>query len=155
MPSNQCVDCGTHDDLVKDRNRFKNLCKACQRERTCQRRLVPGYVEQVNANRSAARRVDPRKQLLSNAKARAVAQGVPCTISLEDIIVPECCPALGIPLAVQSKTSDNSPSLDNIVPALGYVPGNIVVVSHLANRIKSNATPDQLLAVAHFYKELK
>ena len=66
---------------------------------------------------------------------------------------PECCPALGIPLAVQSKTSDNSPSLDKIIPALGYVPGNIVVVSHLANRIKSNATPAQLLAVAHFYKE--
>lgn len=153
MHYNQCVDCGALDNLVKDRDRFKNLCKPCQRERTGQRRLVPGYVEQVNANRSAARRVDPRKQLLSNAKARAAAQGVPCTISLEDILVPECCPALGIPLAVQSKTSDNSPSLDKIIPALGYVPGNIVVVSHLANRIKSNATPAQLLAVAQFYKE--
>lgn len=39
-------------------------------------------------------------------------------------------------------------SLDRIVPSLGYVPGNVAVISHRANRIKSDATADELRAVA-------
>lgn len=45
----------------------------------------------------------------------------------------------------------NSPSLDKIVPELGYVKGNIVVVSLRANQIKSDATIEELQAVAKFY----
>jgi hypothetical protein len=42
---------------------------------------------------------------------------------------------------------DNSPSLDRIVPEKGYVAGNIRVISQRANRIKSNATVEELRAV--------
>lgn len=44
-----------------------------------------------------------------------------------------------------------SPTLDRLVPDLGYVPGNVLVVSELANSIKSDATPAQIRAVADFY----
>jgi hypothetical protein len=40
------------------------------------------------------------------------------------------------------------PSLDRIIPELGYVKGNVVFISHLANTIKSNATEKELYAVA-------
>lgn len=49
----------------------------------------------------------------------------------------------------------NSPTLDRIDNAAGYVPGNIVVVSYMANSIKTNATPEQVLAVGQFYSALK
>ena len=49
---------------------------------------------------------------------------------------------------------DASPSIDRIIPTLGYVRGNVIVVSLKANRIKNDATPDELMEVARFYKEL-
>ncbi|WP_145960516.1 hypothetical protein [Novosphingobium meiothermophilum] len=45
----------------------------------------------------------------------------------------------------------NSPSLDRIEPELGYVPGNTIVISNRANRLKSDATIDELRAIASFY----
>ena len=44
--------------------------------------------------------------------------------------------------------------LDRIVPAKGYVKENIIIISLLANSIKSSATPTQILKVGNFYKEL-
>jgi len=48
-----------------------------------------------------------------------------------------------------------SPSLDRIDPKKGYVRGNIIVLSHLANTIKSHATPDELETVAAFVRQLR
>lgn len=45
----------------------------------------------------------------------------------------------------------NSPSLDRIEPDLGYVAGNAIVISNRANRLKSDATIDELRAIASFY----
>jgi uncharacterized protein YejL (UPF0352 family) len=46
---------------------------------------------------------------------------------------------------------DGSPQLDRLVPELGYVVGNVAVISRLANTIKSNATPQQIRAVADWF----
>jgi hypothetical protein len=48
----------------------------------------------------------------------------------------------------------SSPSLDRIVPSLGYVPGNVVVVSWKVNRIKCDASVDDLRKIADFYEKL-
>lgn len=37
---------------------------------------------------------------------------------------------------------------------MGYVPGNVVVISHRANCIKYNATMQELCAVVSFYLRL-
>ena len=95
------------------------------------------------------------RRLLSSAKARAKDKCLPCTITLSDILVPAMCPVLGIELKVsRTSPSTSSPSLDRIVPHLGYVPGNVIVVSNLANMIKNNATPDQVILVGQFYQKL-
>lgn len=58
------------------------------------------------------------------------------------------CPVLGIPIfSGRGKQIDNSPNLDRIVPEKGYVPGNVRVISAKANRIKSNATAEELKLV--------
>ena len=55
---------------------------------------------------------------------------------------------LGIPLIHGNKCTDNSPTLDKIIPSLGYVSGNIWIISHRANTIKSDASIDELLILA-------
>lgn len=72
-----------------------------------------------------------------------------------DIVIPDKCPVLGIPLSPTARAAGpGSPSLDRIENDRGYVRGNVVVVSHLANTIKSVATPKQLRQVASFYTDL-
>lgn len=87
------------------------------------------------------------------AKARAAQAGVPFSITADDITIPQLCPVLGVPLVVgQAQATDFSPSLDRVLPLLGYVPGNILVISNRANRIKNNATIMELRAVADFFE---
>lgn len=99
-------------------------------------------------------REDYRRGMLNRAR-QAAKRGVPCNLeSIEDIPYVTRCPVFGVELVVGTKQHNFSPSLDKIRPELGYVKGNIIVVSFLANRIKSDATPEQIMAVAKFYKKL-
>jgi hypothetical protein len=62
------------------------------------------------------------------------------------------CPALGVPLVWGSGVNDNTPSLDRIDPNKGYVRGNVQWLSHKANRIKNDATLEELRRVYEFMK---
>lgn len=96
----------------------------------------------VSVKKHRQKRVDhPSYSMWSNAKKRAKAQEVAFTIKLEDIPIPELCPLLQIPLVKGvGWYTDNSPTLDKIIPSLGYVPGNVQVISMRANRIKDNSS---------------
>lgn len=66
-------------------------------------------------------------------------------------MIPTRCPALGIPLFTgRGRHGPNSPTVDRIVPELGYTKGNVVVLSHKANRLKGDATLPELLAVVRW-----
>lgn len=90
--------------------------------------------------------------LYTAAKNRAKKKGIPFNIELSDVSIPEKCPVLNVPLSYGH--SDFGPSLDRIVPSLGYTKGNVIVISRKANRIKNDASPDEILAVGNFYKNL-
>ena len=95
--------------------------------------------------------IDPRPQMISNARSRAARAGVVVTIVAADIVIPTHCPVLAIPLFRQLGRKggcDNSPSLDRIVPHLGYVKDNVVVISNRANRLKGDATLDEVERIA-------
>lgn len=88
---------------------------------------------------------DPRYKMLSSAKQRAALYGRECNLVLGDIIIPETCPLLGIKIITGSRqVKNNSPTLDRKDSAKGYVRSNIWVISWRANRIKSDATLDEL-----------
>lgn len=88
---------------------------------------------------------DPRYKMLASAKQRALLYGRECTIVLEDIIIPEHCPLLGIKIINGTRqVKNNSPTLDRKDSTCGYVPGNIWVISWRANRIKSDGTLEEL-----------
>ena len=101
----------------------------------------------------------PTSVLLNSARQRAKHHHVPCTITEADIHIPKYCPVLGIRLVFRLRAGQknrwNSPSLGRILPKRGYIPGNVIVVSELANRIKTNATPKQILRVGKFYQNLR
>lgn len=91
----------------------------------------------------------------ARAKHRARRADIPFSISIDDVAkvwpLDGRCPALGMELkrgVGAGNLQPGSPSLDRLVPELGYVPGNIAVISHLANKIKNNATSAQVRAVA-------
>ncbi|WP_139375704.1 hypothetical protein [Sphingopyxis flava] len=101
---------------------------------------------------------DPRADLFWNAKRRARKAGIPFTITMDDIVIPSHCPVLGIPVFRMTGSKgggDNSPSLDKINPNLGYVKGNVIVISGRANRLKADASIKELRDIASFYATLR
>ena len=115
--------------------------------------------ERANPNSVAAiarhmRANTPAVYLLANAKRNAKARGVPFNLEPGDIVAPTHCPVLGLELKrTRGKRTDSSPSLDRIVPARGYIKGNVLVISWRANRIKNDATIAELAQVAAFYAQ--
>ena len=91
-----------------------------------------------------------------SAKTRAVRDGIPFNLNFADFPeIPEMCPVLGIKLVINHRGGPcaNSPTLDKIIPKLGYVVGNIKIISHRANTIKSDASAEEILAVARYVSE--
>jgi DNA-binding MarR family transcriptional regulator len=94
------------------------------------------------------------------AKNRAENKDLPFNITRQDIadVWPkdDYCPALRIPLKIKGGnkiSTDNSPNLDRVIPILGYVKGNIAVVSKLANSIMSSARPSEVIKVGKWFDE--
>lgn len=97
--------------------------------------------------------LDPRLSLLYTAKKRAKCEGLTFDLTIEDIIIPEVCPVLGIELFKGTrKNRDNSPSVDRFLPVLGYTKRNIRVISWRANDLKKNATIEELTKVLSYMK---
>jgi hypothetical protein len=99
------------------------------------------------------------KNILSNCRLRARIKGLEYNLKESDIIIPEKCPVLGIPLVPFTgtglKSAPGSPSIDRIDNKIGYIPSNIIVVSNRANRLKSDATLEELKKIASFYSSIE
>jgi len=91
-----------------------------------------------------------KQTLFKLAKKRALKKGLEFNIELKDIHIPKRCPILKVLLICSTRYS---PSIDRIYPDKGYIKGNIVVISTLANSMKANATPKELLIFAKNIKK--
>lgn len=108
----------------------------------------------LNYERNRRQIVKPNK-LLSAAKCRAKEQGLEFNLDISDIVIPEFCPILGIKIQVSSGRgpTDCSPSVDRINNNLGYVKGNVAVISFRANSLKSNGLLKEFEAIVSYIKE--
>ncbi len=106
--------------------------------------------------REGANYISTKDPLLRQARARwydAKENGIPIEFSSYyefaaycRSIAPKFCPVFGFELVHGGLGfRDNSPSIDRIDPKLGYIRGNIQIISNLANAMKRNATPEQLI----------
>lgn len=150
---------------VKDKNR--DLYRRINRESIARMRAEdPQRFKEIN-NRSRKKHQTKRQAgtlrwvhgkpgyyIWKNAQYRASREGLAFNLRREDIEIPAVCPVLGIQIiasAGRHGLSPCSPSLDKILPALGYVVGNVRVISNLANILKrSEISPGNLRKVADY-----
>ena len=87
-----------------------------------------------------------RGKMIVRSKSRAKKLNIEFNITIDDIILTEYCPLLNIKLDYIKKEQNNinAASLDRIDNTKGYVKGNVMIISVLANTMKSNATLEQL-----------
>lgn len=94
----------------------------------------------------------------SRTKSRAKSAGIEFALTRSDIAdmtVPITCPALGIPLRMErGHRTDNSLSIDRIDSSRGYTTDNVVFVSWKVNRLKNNATLNEMRKMVIFYEDL-
>lgn len=163
-PEKTCRQCGvtkSTDEYWKKssyRDGLDPLCRTCSAAFQRQwRKENPKIVQQYHKLHDAKRRTsDPLyyvKKIYGELKRRSVSRKVPFDLSLEDVLpVPQVCPVLGVPM-LPGSGHDYTPSLDKVIPSLGYVRGNVVWMSNRANRIKNDATLEELTSVTAWLRQ--
>jgi hypothetical protein len=144
MKTKECTICKLTKDATKDyyviNGYALRYCKSCTNEKHLKR----------------LHKLSVEARLLRSAKSRAQRNNLEFDISIDDIIVPEVCPVLGIELnreVSQRGGQSDSPSIDRIDSSKGYVKGNIWVISLKANRNKGDFTLSQLETLVKLMKE--
>jgi hypothetical protein len=154
MKSDVCKQCGGPDKRVIRKNgqreAFAEFCS-----QSCYNKFKNKQPEQVKRNKTIQlwlREARPKTFILYRARSNAKARGIECLLNLKDIPdIPEFCPVfpwIRLDYQVGERRSDSSPSLDRIDNKQGYIVGNIRIVSHRANTLKSDATQQELVALA-------
>jgi hypothetical protein len=109
--------------------------------------------DQLLKTLAAYKRKKPEYVMLIAARYRAKKTGVAFNLRLRDIYIPLVCPVLGIFLNPGTeKWAPSSPSLDRIKPHLGYVRGNVRVISWRANNLKRDGTAEEFERIAAYIR---
>lgn len=93
---------------------------------------------------------------LKHAKQRAKDKDLEFNLTREflDSICVKYCPILGFELSYNnSNVKNNSATLDRIDNSKGYTVDNVQILSHQANRMKSDSSKQELLAFARYILE--
>ena len=167
----QCLICNTPKPLGefsvrKDNGHRRNVCNTCikiqqdkwkaanaQRRKETQQiyNALPKCKEQRRAYKRYMREHKYNLYLWRIVRERARKLQLPFTIEPSDVIIPEVCPVLGIKLLPCGKRlNDSSPTLDKINNELGYIKGNVSVISWKANRLKSDGTAEDHKRIANY-----
>ena len=112
--------------------------------------------ECINAWMKVHYRKNPAWSMWRRARGRAKKKGFACTITVDDLMpLPEICPVLGIKLRLSEDAQDPAAySLDRSDNKKGYIPGNVVVMSYKANRLKNDGTAEEHEAIAKWMRSL-
>lgn len=174
-----CSSCGKADDSSAfhrhsgSKSGFRGTCKLCRKisdrlkylenkDRILTERKeywekvknLPKVKERRKRNFVAYYENNQEQFILGRCRQRARRSGLPFDLELSDIVVPETCPILKIPIMkAKGKPNNNSPSVDRIDPLGGYTKGNIQIISNLANMMKSSADSETLLMFAKWVFE--
>lgn len=131
-------DCGnicekTTSDLKKSKDPIKHCSIGCP------------LIDRKNKKKKHGKSGTVEYHMWKGSQNRAKANNIPFNLDHTDIIVPEICPILEIPIFKGTKKhTPNSPTLDRLIPELGYVKGNVRVISYKANIMKSDATIEEI-----------
>lgn len=140
-----CSKCGiikSLDQYRRDKSRKDGLhssCRECEKKYTQANPVLVQTARMIKRARNSAK----EKELAFNIDLDYIRSIVPshCPIFKTKLEWSTCRGNGSIPLP-------NSPSIDRIDPSQGYIKGNVWIISHRANAIKSNASHEELKLVA-------
>jgi hypothetical protein len=164
MSTSYCNGCKTDLPInlfSKDKSRacgVRYKCKACSAIEFAKFKNSDGYVKRLvkaNQQRIDLKQNNPIKRwahvAFHNAKKRAGQTNAEFTITKDWLMdnAVQYCPLLDVELIYNaSKSTPNTASVDRKDPARGYTPDNCKVISFKANRIKSNASNEEIALLA-------
>jgi len=147
METKKCCTCGEVKGVTEfhknrsTRDGLQSACKPCMRAAV--RRSWRGHPETQKAYRKSHPELYREMRYLHSVKCRAKALDVPFALTMADLpSMPETCPVLGIQLHRGDDTPRAcSPNLYRLIPARGYVPGNVIWLSNEARRNLARQSP--------------
>ena len=141
MKTKKCTQCEQVKPITEYYVKHDVKCGRAASCKMCQRKAKKVY-----------RKSNPKDIMLAASKQRAKRKGLEHNITIEDIIIPEKCPVLGIKLQTgKGNHNYNSPTLDRIDTEKGYIKGNVEVISYRVNNIKGAATTCELKDISMYY----
>jgi hypothetical protein len=96
---------------------------------------------------------DPLRYMLFYSKRGAVKRGMPFALVAADFPdLPTHCPVFGIELeyAAEGPRHDGTASIDRVDNSMGCTPSNVRIISWRANRLKSDATAEDLRRLLNY-----
>ena len=136
-----CIICGQTKPLASFSKSSSNADKHDNRCRECKH---ASYIKKMSENYFL--------YYCSGKKSECKKKGIPFNLTPEYLssIWTGICPIYGTPIsrAAEGNGSHKSAHLDRIDPSKGYVIGNVAWISGRANRIKYNATAQELRKIA-------
>lgn len=153
MPQIECDVCGT---LFFRKTNAKRCSRECI---SMHNRAVAKDWYYKNHDSAKARRKEYSKEdrvnntlatLFRSRQNSAKSRGTPFQITLEDLPIPDVCPVLKTPFV---RKTPFAMSIDKIEPGLGYIPGNVQIISRKANLMKNDATKEELKNFGKWIKE--
>lgn len=128
--------------------RQENTEKVKEYNKTANKKRDPDKTKEHNRQRKHRA---TEKWLLWVSRARAKKKGIEHSIIEKDIKIPDLCPVLNIPIKPNDgSVSKTSPTLDRIDTTKGYVSGNVAVISHRANQLKSDASLEEIRSLLKY-----
>lgn len=169
-----CSKCGIEkDSSLFNKNRLE--CKECESSRKKlwrEKNKDKLHDYEVNRSNKEARveygkiwRANRRKykwftHYTKNKEKYVRSLGIPWDLDEEYLksIWVDVCPVLGFPLIngshlIGNDRPDNLAELDRLIPAKGYIKGNVRWISRRANRIKSDASVEELEKIVAYMKD--
>lgn len=98
-----------------------------------------------------------KKRIINQKRNWCLRNKTDFDLTVENLNWPINCPVLGIPLNyLDESTKDlkNAPSLDRIDPTKGYTADNVRVISNRANRLKLDASVQEIELLLSYMKSL-
>jgi hypothetical protein len=98
------------------------------------------------------------REMFRNAKHRASNDCLPFDLTIEymETIAMDHCPVTGelldweLQFSEEGKRNAMAPSLDKIIPLLGYTQGNVAIICNQMNTLKSDMTLEQLNQLVNY-----
>lgn len=137
---------------IRKRATYNGACIRCMLDYRKQNREKQGYARPLGISKH------PMYATFNSVRKRARDNGIDFNLEFNEIInnIPEYCPILGIPLfwSNENGQTENSPSFDRVNPQKGYTKDNVQIISWRANRIKNNATLQEMIMLGKWAETL-